>query len=291
MIKIIVDSTTDLPQDYYEKYDINSVPLIVNINNVEYKDKKTISVNELYQSLKDGADVKTSQPNPQDVYDAIENELKNNHDVIFITISQKLSGTYQTIYMVAKDLEEKYPESKIEIIDSMGGSALPGLMAIQASRLVQNNLSFDEIIELLKEMALHGEHIFTVENLKYLFKSGRLGRATALIGNLLHVKPILVVDKGEIKLFKKIRGKNKALKAIIDMVEERIKGFKNQTLAIMHAGDLDVALKLKQMIIDRMGKIEMFIGQIGSALGTHLGIGGVGVFFFNKRPRLYFERD
>lgn len=286
MIKLIVDSTTDLPSEYFDKYQIGVVPLIVSINHQEYKDKKTITVDELYQSLKKGDDVKTSQPNPHDVYEAIEKEAKNHHDIIFITISSKLSGTYQTVYMVAEELKEKYPEMKIKIIDSKGGSGIPGLMAIRTAHLIENNTPFSKIIPMIEKMADHCEHIFTVNDLKYLFKSGRLGRATKIIGNLLHVKPILHLEQGEVKILQKVRGIKKAFNTIIDLVEKRIKDFPDQTIAIMHAGDLQVALNIKQRLIERLGEKKFIIDQIGSAIGTHIGIGGVGIFFFNKKIRL-----
>ncbi|QVK18598.1 DegV family protein [Mycoplasmatota bacterium] len=283
MIKLIVDSTADLPSDYFDNYQIGVVPLIVNINNKEYKDKKTIAVDELYQSLKKGDDVKTSQPNPFDVYEAIEKEAKNNHDIIFISISSKLSGTYQTVFMVVEELKEKYPDIKIKIIDSKGGSGIPGLMAIKAAQLIENNTPFPNIIQVLEEMTNHSEHIFTVKDLKYLFKSGRLKKSTALIGNLLHFKPILHIEHGEIKLLQKVRGQNKAFNKMVDLVEERIKNYPDQTIAIMHANDLEVALVIKQKLIERLGHKDFIIDQIGSAMGTHIGIGGVGVFFFNKK--------
>ncbi len=289
MIKLIVDSTTDLPREYFEQYDINMVPLIVNINNQEFKDKVTISVDELYQSLRKDADVKTSQPAPSDIYDAIIKQVENHHDVIFITISSILSGTYQTVYMIAQELIAEYPDTHIEVIDSKGGSAISGLMALQAGRLIERNIAFDEIVTVLNDMALHCEHIFSVDDLKYLFKSGRLSRATALIGNLLHVKPILHVENGEIKLLMKVRGTSKALNTIIDLVEERISNFPDQIIGIMHADDYEIALNVKRRLIERIGEKEIIIDQIGSTLGSHIGISGVGVFFFNKKPNYYIK--
>lgn|SRR5690554_622753 len=289
MIKIIVDSTADLPKEYFKKYDIEIVPLIVNINSMEYKDKVNITLDELYSELRNGSDIKTSQPNVQDIYDTLVKHAKNNNEVIFITISSRLSGTYQTIHLVIKQIKEEYPNFNISLIDSKGGSAIAGLMALQAGLGIKNNISFLEITLNLLEMADSGEHIFTVNDLRYLFKSGRLGRATALIGNLLRIKPILHVENGEIILFKKVRGKNKSLNEIINLVDERIAAFPKQIIGIMHADDLELANEVKQKIIDKLGKIKIIINQIGSVLGSHLGIGGVGVFFFNKKPRFYFN--
>src|SRR5690606_3395976 len=142
MIKIIVDSTADLPNEYFSKYNIEIVPLIVNINGKEYKDKVDISLDSLYQELRTGSDVKTSQPNIQDIHDTLIKYAENNDEVIFITISSKLSGTYQTVYLVIQQLKEEYPNFNISLIDSKGGSAIAGLMALQAALCIEKNISF-----------------------------------------------------------------------------------------------------------------------------------------------------
>ncbi len=291
MIKIIVDSTADLPSDYFVKYDIDIVPLVVNINGVVYRDNIDISLDELYEELKKGSDIKTSQPNINDIYETIEKYVKNNDDIIFITISSGVSGTYQTVHMVKEELLEKYPDAKIKIIDSRGGSAIAGLMALQAARFVRRNIPFAETVETLEDMAQSGEHIFTVNDLKYLFKGGRLSRASAIIGNLLKIKPILHVKDGVIELYEKVRGQIKAINHIIDIVVERIKAFPEQIIGIMHADDYEFALDVKNKIIERIGEKKFIIGQIGSVIGTHIGIGGVGVFFFNRKPKYYFLED
>jgi len=133
------------------------------------------------------------------------------------------------------------------------------------------------------------EHIFTIDDLKYLIKSGRINKASAILGNMLHVKPILHVEDGEIKLFQKVRGKRKALNQIVDIVEDRMSMFPNQMVAIMHADDLEVATELESLLKNRLGDFPVMIDKIGSALGTHLGIGGVGVFFFNQKPSIFIE--
>lgn len=291
MIKIVVDSTADLPNEFFSNYDIEIIPLIVNIDEKSYRDKIEISLEELYQSLRDNHNIKTSQPNIQDIHDILLKHAQNNDEVIIITISARLSGTYQTIKLVSDNIKEEYPNFKVEIIDSKGGSAIAGLMALQAAYSIRKNLSFSEITKTLEEMANTSEHIFTVDDLRYLFTGGRLKRAAAFIGNLLKIKPILHVRNGEILLYDKVRGSNKALGEIANIVEERIKSFPNQMLAIMHANDLERAHSLKEKIIEKLGNIKIIISQIGSVLGTHLGIGGVGVFFFSKRPKYYFLND
>ena len=287
MIKILIDSTADLPFELLKKHNIDIIPLVVRLGDTEYLDKQTITVDELYQYLREGNFAQTSQPNPQITYDILNQFAKEDHALIVLTISAKLSGTYQTIHMVKEQLKETYPDLKIEVIDSKGGSGIPAIMALQAALLNEQNHSFEEIVDNLKEMANCSEHIFTIDNLKYLMRSGRVNKAEALIGNLLHIKPILHVVDGEIKFYAKTRGMRRALDKIADIVEERIKAFPKQIIGIMHADDLETANRLKEKIFERIGEVKVVIDKIGSALGTHLGIGGVGVFFFNKKPDLY----
>jgi len=287
MIKLIVDSTTDLPQTYFEKYQIEIIPLIVNVNGVSFRDGIDISLDEVYQEMRKGSKIKTSQPNIQDVYDILEKHLQNQDDIIIITISSKLSGTYQTITLVKNQLLVDYPDAKITVIDSRGGSGVAGLMALQGTYMIEEGFSYDEVVANLIELSQNAEHIFTLDDLTYLFQGGRLTKAAAMLGNLLRVKPILDVQDGQIHLFDKVRHMRKALQYIANLVEERIRDFPDQIIGIMHGDDIELAYELRDLIVERIGEKLFILDQIGSTLGSHLGIRGVGVFFFNKKPHYY----
>jgi DegV family protein with EDD domain len=286
MIKIVVDSTCDLNEAYLIKHGITMVPLQILIDGMAYRDKETITVDELYNLLKIGKTSKTSQPNPLDVYQRIENLLKDGHDVIFICFSSKMSGTFQSIKLILDDLQEKYTDNKITLIDSKGGAGIPALMAMHAVKLIAQGCRFDSIIYELKQLVESAEHIFSIDDLSYLFRGGRLKRSEAIFGNLLRVKPILHVVDGEIQILQKVRGSNKALQTIASLVAVRMKEYPNQTVAIMHADDLGKAVDMKSMISNHFPQANFLIEKIGSTLGSHLGIGGVGVFFFRKPPSL-----
>lgn len=287
MIKIFIDSTTDLPKEIMKQYDISMVPLQLHLKGKDYLDKETISVEELYQEMRQGVFGKTSQPAPAVAYNRMYKDASVGNNIIFLTISSKLSGTYQTISMVSEQIKEDFPNVDVEVIDSKGGSGATGLMALQAAKLITAGHNFKKIIDVMYELVNHVENIFTVANLKYIIKSGRINKTEALIGNILKFKPILHIENGQIKMFKKVRGFKKSLCTIVDIVEERIKNFPNQIIGIMHADDFDVAKQLEGMLANRLGSIKVIIEKIGSTVGTHIGIGGVGVFFFNKKPSLY----
>lgn len=289
MTRIIVDSTCDLPDELIERYDIRMLPLTVSINGKEYMDKVNIKVDEVYESMRKGICPKTSQPNPSDAYNLFKECVSKGEDFILLSFSSKLSGTYQTICSIVEDLKKQYNNIKMEVIDTKSGSLATGLIALQASKLLQAGKSFDNVINAVKKMIQHVEHVFTITDLSWLTKGGRISKSQGIIGNMMNIKPILHVNDGVMEVIQKVRGKKKALKAILDIVEERMSKFPNQIIGISHADDIDTAKELQAMIQSRMGEAKVIVSKIGSVLGSHLGIGGVGVFFFNDKIESYIE--
>lgn len=289
MTRIIVDSTCDLPDELIERYDIRMLPLTVSINGKEYMDKVNIKVDEVYESMRKGICPKTSQPNPSDAYNLFKECVSKGEDFIFLSFSSKLSGTYQTICSIVEDLKKQYNNIKMEVIDTKSGSLATGLIALQASKLLQAGKSFDNVINAVKKMIQHVEHVFTITDLSWLTKGGRISKSQGIIGNMMNIKPILHVNDGVMEVIQKVRGKKKALKAILDIIEERMSKFPNQIIGISHADDIDTAKELQAMIQSRMGEAKVIVSKIGSVLGSHLGIGGVGVFFFNDKIESYIE--
>jgi DegV family protein with EDD domain len=289
MIKIIVDSSTDLPAELLKEYDIRLIPQRIYLEGVEYFDKVTIDTDEVYEAMRRGITPMTSIPRPVDVKEAFVQCCRREDDFIYIAISSKLSGTYQLAMSILEEVKEEYREAKMQVVDSKSGSTAAGLIALQAAKLARAGVAFEEIVEQLTELADHVEHVFFVGDLKWLVMGGRLTRSDGLIGNILNIKPILHVRDGEVELLERVRGRKKALTAIVDIVEDKIKDFPKQTIGISHAGDLELVDGLREMLIKRLGLEDIITNKIGAALVSHLGIGGVGVFFFNKEPRLYIE--
>ncbi|MDI6619313.1 MAG: DegV family protein [Clostridiales bacterium] len=289
MIKIIVDSTCDLPQDIMDLYDIKMLPLRISINGKEYIDKVTMQVDKVYDAMRNGFIPKTSQPSPADMYNLFGEYCIKGYNFFYLAFSSKLSGTFQTASLIIEELKEKYSQIKMEVIDSKGGSTGTGLIALQAAKLIKDGQKFEQILKSIFDLRDHVEHIFTITDLSWLIKGGRISKAAGMIGNILDVKPILDVNDGIMEVIKKVRGKKKALSAIVDIVEERIKNFPDQVIGISHADDLKTAQALIDAIKDKLGDKKVIINKIGSVLGSHLGIGGVGVFFFNKKPDFYVE--
>ncbi|WP_105617337.1 DegV family protein [Vallitalea okinawensis] len=288
-IQLVMDSTADLLPELVKKYQIDVLPLRVLIEDTEYVDGETITTEQVYDYMKQGIFPKTSQVSIERIMNCFDTHLKKGKDLIYIAFSSQLSGTYQTAVMVAEEMKEKYSDRKITVIDSKGGAAATGLTVLQAALMKEAKRTYEDIIDNVKYLSSHVEHIFTLASLEWLYKGGRLSKGQAIIGDMLKIKPILHVKDGKIGFYKKVRGRNKSLKSIVEEVTRRMGSFNDQIIAISHAGDLETANKVKHLIQEATGISKFMINNIGPTLGTHLGIGGVGVLFYNEKPDKYYD--
>lgn len=278
---IIADSASDLPAEIIADYQIEVLPFTLHLNGQAYLDGVTITTEQLYQLMRAGQTPKTSQVNPLIIKDSFLQHAQKGEACIYLSFSAAMSGTYQTSLLVAREVKAVYPDFDIEIIDSKGGSLATGLVVYQAARLAQNGKSKAEIVRFIKNQISHMEHIFTVDNLESLFQGGRVSRTAAIIGNILNIKPVLHVVDGSILLLQKVRGKKRALEKLIEVMESKCLKTKDQIIGITHADDLETAMNIKTIIQERFGFNQFVVNLIGSVLGAHIGIGGVGLFFSN----------
>lgn len=282
MTKIMVDSTCDLPDELIKKYDIKILPLRVLIGDMDYADKKTIQVDDVYSAMRKGIVPKTSQPNPQEIYELYNEYCTKGDDFVYLSFSSLLSGTYQLAKLMLQEFISRYPMLNMKVIDSKGGSTATGLIALQAAKICEKTeYSFESLVKKIEDLVSHVEHVFTISDLSWLIKGGRIGKAQGTIGNILDIKPILHVNDGAMEVIRKVRGRKNALNAVVDILEERARNFKDQIIGVSHADDQETAEELVELIKKRLGYKDFIINKIGSVLGSHLGIGGVGVFFFN----------
>lgn len=283
MIKVLIDSTCDISSDLISKYDIDILPLRILLGNQEFRDKKTIQVDQVYDAMRQGIYPTTALPCPQEIFNVFQNYCNKGQDFIYLSFSSVMSGTYQLAHSIMQEFKQKYPQLKMQIIDTKAGSTAIGLIAQQTLQLIaENEISFDEIVRQTQNMTEHIEHVFTISDLSWLMKGGRVSKAEGIVGNLLDVKPVLHVRDGAIEVYKKVRGNKKSLNSIIDILAERSGEFKNQVIGISHADDPEKAQQIMDLIKEKLGFQEFMVNKIGSVLGCHLGIGGVGVFFFNQ---------
>jgi DegV family protein with EDD domain len=216
-----------------------------------------------------------------------EEIAKNNESVIYVCFSSGLSGTYNTSLIVRDETKRKYPDLDIDIVDSRSASVGFGLLVYKAAKMAKEGKSKEEILKMLDFYVKHIEHIFTVDNLEYLFRGGRVTRAQAFVGGLLNIKPILdIPEDGTLRPIENVRGRKKLLNRMIDIMEERggNADLTHQTIGINHGDDLEGALTLKEMIEERYGCTDFVVNIIGCAIGAHAGPGTLSVFFLNEKP-------
>ncbi|MBM7571507.1 DegV family protein [Aquibacillus albus] len=280
-VQIITDSACDLSKEHYERYNIEVVSLSVQLDDQIYHDGKTISATTIYEAMRNGKAPKTSQVSPQQFKEVFEKYAKMNQDCIYLGFSSELSGTYQSAVIAGQELKENYPNWQIHMLDTKCASLGFGLIVLRAAQLAQEGVALNEIVETCTYHAEHMEHIFTVDDLEYLYRGGRVSKTAAFVGTLLKIKPLLHVDNGKLIPLEKIRGTKKVLRRMIEVMEERGSDLANQTIGISHGDDLETANKLAEIIKDKFNVKTIEIGMVGSVIGAHSGPGTIALFFLN----------
>jgi DegV family protein with EDD domain len=280
-VKLFADSASDLPAAYFTEHNIELLPLKVHIDGQDYEDLITIEPKTVFNKIRDGHLPKTSQVSPDLFLKKFTQLAESNQSGIYVAFSSQLSGTYQTAVMIRDQVKEDYPDLDLTIIDSKCASLGYGLVVMKAAELLKNGCTKEEIIEAARFNSDHMEHLFTVEDLEYLAKGGRVSKASAFLGGLLNIKPLLHVEDGKLVPIEKIRGKKKLLKRILDLMEERGEDLSDQVIAISHGDDAELALEMKQLIEERFTPKDVYISIIGCAIGSHTGTGTLAIFFLN----------
>lgn len=284
-VKILTDSACDLPENIIKEYNIEVLPIILIKDDKEYLDKASINPEKVYEDMRNKEVYKTAQIPVNTFKEKFEIYGKEKESVIYIGFSSGLSGTYQTSVIVRDMILEEYPDLDLDIVDTRAASLGFGLIVLYAAKLVKEGKSKKEILKAIEFYKEKMEHVFTVDDIEYLFRGGRVTRTQAFVGGLLSIKPILHVNKdGKLIPLEKVRGKAKVYKKILDMIEERSKNsnLKKQIIGISHGDDLEAAKKLEKLIRERFGAEEFIINIIGGAIGAHSGPGTLAVFFLNE---------
>lgn len=284
-VQILADSACDLTEKYHQEYNIDIVPLTVHLDGQDYQDQIDIEPKKLYDAMRNGSSPKTSQVTPQTFKAIFTKYAKANQPLIYFAFSSELSGTYQAAKMIQEEMKEEYPDANIHIIDTKCASLGYGLVVLRVAELAKQGASIDEIIEIGTYYANHMEHIFTVDDLKYLFRGGRVSRTSAFVGSLLKIKPLLHVEQGKLVPIEKIRGSKRVLGRMIEVMEERGVDFDKQTIGISHGDDLATAEKLATMIKEKFPVKDVLIENVGAVIGAHSGPGTIALFFLNQPPK------
>ena len=281
--QIITDSCCDFPTPMYETLGLSFVPLSVEFRGETNDDRNDDSLKEMYDGLRSGQAAKTSAVNPSRWGEVIEPALSAGQDVLVLAFSSGLSTTYQSAVIAAEELGEKYPDRTIRVVDTLCASMGQGLLVWYACKKRDEGLSLDALYSWVMENRLHLCHWFTVDDLMYLKRGGRISAATALVGTMLQIKPLLHVDdEGHLISMSKARGRKAAIDALVRKAQELGAGYDNSTMFISHGDCREDADYLARQLKEKCGVKEVVISYVGAVIGSHSGPGTLALFFLGS---------
>ena len=282
---ITVNSTVDLPKEWLEERNVPVVPLRYTMDGQTYEDMNGLTAKEFFDKLREGKMSVTSQVNPEEARAALEPFLKEGKDILHLAFSSGLSGTCNSMKIAGEELKEEYPEAKVIVIDTLCACLGEGLLLYKALQQKAAGKTIQETADWVEENKLHICHDVTVDDLNHLHRGGRISKATAVVGTMVKIKPIIHMDnEGKLQVIGKERGRKKSLNKIVDMAVEQSKGWDNDIIMITHGDCIEDAEYVASLVREKMGIDNILINNIGTVIGSHTGPGVVAVFCMgNKR--------
>lgn len=279
---VITDTSGNLLNRHVKDYDLKLLPFSYYINGEEHTclDTDAFNGDSFYSGFRKDVKITTSQINPQTYADCFEKYLKEGSDIIYVSMSSGISGSCQSSFLAAEMLLENYPNRRIEIIDTMGASLGEGLIAIRAAHLRDKGIDIDNAVKELRSLSERMFNVFTVDDLMFLRRGGRLSNLSAIVGTVLHIKPILKGSTdGQIVAFGKVRGRKRSIEVLGEMYRKYVVNPEQQTVGIAHAGCLEDALMLKGLLNQTHPPKEILIVDYEPVTGSHVGPGALALFF------------
>ena len=282
--QIITDSACDLPQYMLQQLQVLITPLTVNFRGEALEDSVADHrVKELYDSMRSGEIASTSAVNPDGWRSVIEPVLAKGKDALVLAFSSGLSTTYQSAVIAADELKEVYPQRKVFVVDTRAAALGQGLLVWHTCKQRDAGMALEELAQWVETNRDHVDHWFTVDDLVYLKRGGRISAATAVLGTMLNIKPVLHMDNdGHLISMIKARGRKAAINTLCAKMGELQGEWDNSTVFICHADAMDDAQKLAAMVKEQYGVKEVFIGNLGAVIGSHAGPGTLSLFFMGK---------
>lgn len=278
--QIVTDSSCDFPSHMYAELGLTVVPLTMQYRGNVQDDRNDESLKDLYDGFRAGETASTSAANPDRWASAIEPHLRAGQDVLVVAFSSGLSTTCQSAVIASEELKEKYPERRIVVVDSLCASLGEGLLVWYACKKRDAGASLEETAAWVEDNKLHLCHWFTVDDLMYLKRGGRVSATTALVGTMLQIKPVMHVDnEGHLINVSKARGRRASIDAIAKKVAELGQDYDNSTMFIVHGDCPDDAKYLETLLREKYGAKEVLTSYVGAVIGSHSGPGTLAVFF------------
>ena len=281
---IFTDSSSDLPRSLTEALDIKVVQLSVTLEGEEPKSNDLVDTKEFYAALRTKKSATTSTPSIDTFLQAFEPILADGKDLLYLGFSSGLSGTYNAGAVAASELSEKYPDRKIFALDTLCASLGQGLLVYSAAKLREGGANIEETRDFVENNKLNLCHWFTVDDLFFLKRGGRVSAATAVMGTMLSIKPVMHVDNaGKLINVEKARGRKAAIEALLRNMRESHTDIKDQPVFISHGDCLDDAKYLAELIKNEFGVEVAVIDYVGPVIGAHSGPGTLALFFYGKQ--------
>ena len=280
---ILTDSSADLSADMVQKLNVEVLPLGFVLDNQSYRnypDNRDMDPHVFYERLRAGNVATTNAVNVAQYVEALEPLLQSGKDVLVLAFSSGLSTTYNSSRLAVEELSGRYPERKLYTVDTLCASLGQGLLVWYAARERDRGRSIEEVRDWIEEHRLNICHQFTVDNLHFLKRGGRISAATAVVGTMLQIKPVLHVDnEGHLINIGKARGRQASLKALVDKMEQTALDSGSLTVFISHGDCLEDARTVADMVKNRFGVEEVYINYVGPVIGAHSGPGTVALFY------------
>lgn len=277
-LKIICDSLSDIPKNIRDEYEIEMVSLTVRFGEHEYRDGIDLSSKEFYDKLRNGETPQTSQATYAQFKEVFDKFIAEGKEILYISGSSRATGTYQSAVMAKNDTE-----GQIYTFDSENFSYGCGMQVVKAAQMAKEGVSIDEIIKELENMRDNMYVAFSVDELKYLQRGGRLSSSKAVIGNMLKIKPILEVKDGLVTSVAQVRGKKNVFSKIVELVKENCgEDLSDRSIAIGHGDSEEDMNKLRDLANEVLNPKNILITDVGSSVGAHAGPGIMGMFCVKK---------
>jgi DegV family protein with EDD domain len=276
---IMTDSSCDLPINVVQENDIRVAPMSIQFDGVNYKhyyDYRELPIDQFYDGMKAGKIGSTAGTNIQDAMSLMQTELDEDKDVIFLSISSGLSCSYQNVCLAAEELREEYPNARIEIVDTKCVCSSLGLVTYLVANKKNNGFDYDSTLAYAKEICNHTHINFTVEDLSYLQRSGRISHLSSIVGTIIGIKPLLTIgNDGKIATTGKVRGRKASLRQIVDNAKQNCT--ENSVFMISHASAPDDAIIVEDALKEQYPDAQFIVSNIGPIIGVNTGIGTLAV--------------
>ncbi|MGM9974450.1 MAG: DegV family protein [Clostridiaceae bacterium] len=284
---LMTDSCCDLPREYIDESNVPFVSLTCRFKDKEYKDDFGVSLKhkEFYKGMEEGEVPKTSQPSPDEFFNLFKKYAEEGKDIIYICVSSGLSGTYNSANIAKEMVQDENIDVKIEIVDILTASLGQGFMVKEAMRLKEGGATFQEVKSFLEETKWKLNTFITVDDLIHLKRGGRISSTAAFLGGLMSLKPLIAINnQGKVDVIQKARGRKSALKELAKYIINNIEEPESTTMYIGHCDALEDALKLKEILLEKINLKEVIIDFIGPVVGAYGGPGALAAFYVGK-PR------